>query len=124
MEFGVLNACYQGDQDRGGWYAEYDDYSQYIDDEKPVDNYLSYTRLGKRFSIMKQKFRSTISFGKYVLLDIVITMVVLGILAGVVVLIVRVETWESNTAEVKSWSLFLLWIGRLMDKFNRILVEH
>ena len=73
-------------------YAEYDDYSQYIDDEKPVDNYLSYTRLGKRFSIMKQQLRSTISFGKYVLLDIVITMVVLGILAGVVVLIVRVET--------------------------------
>ena len=73
-------------------YAEYDDYSKYIDDEKPVDNYFSYTRLGKRFSILKQQFRSTMSFGKYVLLDIVITMVVLGILAGVVVLIVRVET--------------------------------
>ena len=73
-------------------YAEYDDYSQYIDDEKPDDKYISYTRLSKRISIMKQQFRSTISFGKYVLLDIIITMVVMGILAGVVILIVRVET--------------------------------
>ena len=69
-------------------YAEYDDYSQYIDDEKPDD--LSYTRL--RISILKQKFQSTISFGKYILLDVIITMVVLGILAGIVVLIARVET--------------------------------
>ena len=40
---------------------------------------------------IKEKFRTTISFGKYIVLDIIITLVVLGIFAGIVILIGRVE---------------------------------
>ena len=40
---------------------------------------------------IKEKFRSTISFGKYIVLDIIITLVVLGIFAGIVILIGRAE---------------------------------
>lgn len=60
---------------------------------KPDDNYLAYNRfhLSGSITAFKQKFSSTMSFGKYIILDIIITTVVLGIFAGVVILIVRVE---------------------------------